>query len=179
MVQELPSLFPNRSFRAGLPAGLIHSPSPHSHPPWRARTHRSASLQAFLPPFTPPVVTRLHHTVPAHCSPALVVPRVACTPTAALTPAGRALRALACHELPSCPGRSPVFTLALSARHTAANHPGRLSPSIRACRRRDAPLARRRLRHSPEGSSPLLKPNRVHFVAVCLVVSVASHPTSR
>ena len=35
------------------------------------------------------------------------------------------------HELPSCPGRSPVFTCALFPRHTITNHPGRHLPRIR------------------------------------------------
>ena len=35
------------------------------------------------------------------------------------------------HELPSCPGRSPVFTRALFPRRTITNHPGRHLPLIR------------------------------------------------
>ena len=135
---------------------------------------RRLSLEAFafLPPFAPPVVTRLRSAVPGPF-PASVFPRLACATTAALTPAGRAV------SRASCPGRPPAFT--------ALSFPDLLPPTTRpyparlcvAVPHRSMSSRTSRLRRSLAGSSCWLCRIVFTFVAVDLVPSVAPHPASR
>ena len=125
----------------------------------------------FLPPFAPPVVTRLRSAVPDF--PASVFPRLACATMPALTSAG----SLAA----SCPGRSPTFT--------PTPLPDILPPTTRtspttanASLHRWPSLVATGLRHFLAGS-PICSGRIVFIVfiifAVCQVPSIALHPASR